>query len=314
MACCNNNQVRGRFFQRPTAGECPVCKPDEIINPAEDACVCPPLGEPKLLTVAAPVVFDECGINLCRVVDNLDKIFCNVDFERDDVQGIELKVIDIDFNFCNDDGSNVETLVRRPNCVRVTLTEIDVTFAAKVIDRNCRVIDEECFTIRYLPGNEEDPYFDNDANPVSISVDIYAPYGVSYNLNGDCTPVISFLGFVENGSEGNNALRQGLVAQTLAKVVNLDIDSLSAAIGLTIYLKSIYFVQYKIPHKGLCVPPKCIPVDIEAENACLDFVEGDLLEQSIQPLELCCKPKSIKHGFSAVEDPTPAEECGKKRS
>ena len=44
MACCGNNQVRGRVFQRPTAGECPVCRPDEEINPAEDACVCPPLG------------------------------------------------------------------------------------------------------------------------------------------------------------------------------------------------------------------------------------------------------------------------------
>lgn len=314
MACCGNNQVRGRVFQRPITGECPVCKPEEAINPAEDACVCPPLGEPKLLTIVAPVVFDECGINLCRVVDNLDKIFDDLDFERDNVAGIELRVIDIDFNFGKENGSKVETLVRRPNCVRVTLSQIDVTFAAKVIDQNCRVIAEECFTIQYLPGDEEDPYFDNDTNPVSIAIDVYAPYGASYKLDCECEPVISFLGFVEDGDHGNNALRQGIITQALAKVVNLDVDSLSAAIGLTIYIKSVYFVQYKIPHKGLCVPPKCIPVDIEPENACLDFVEGDLLEQSIQPLELCCKPKTIKHGFCEVEDPTPAEECPKKRS
>ena len=53
-------------------------------------------------------------------------------------------------------------------------------------------------------------------------------------------------------------------------------------------------------------------MDIEAENACLDFVEGDLLEQSIQPLELCCKPKSIKHGFKDVEDPTPLKNVARK--
>ncbi|WP_058486132.1 hypothetical protein [Defluviitalea phaphyphila] len=315
MSNCGNTQFRGKILQRPTAGECPVCNPDDI-NPAEDACVCPPLGEPKLLTVAAPVVFDECGINLCRVVDDLNCVFPDVDFEDDDVAAIELKVIDIDFNFDKDDGSKVETLTRRPNCVRVTLENIDVTFAAKVLDSDCKVIDEECFTIKYLPGDADDPYFDDDTNPISVAVDVYAPYGVSYELKRDCTPIISFLGFVEDGcrkDSGNNSIRQGIVAQALAKVVNLDVDSQTAAIGLTIYLKAIYFVQYRIPHKGLCVPPKCIPVDVEAENACLEFVEGDLLEQSIQPLELCCKPKSFEHGCLPVQDPTPSEDCARKR-
>ncbi|NLK21091.1 MAG: hypothetical protein GX308_03160 [Epulopiscium sp.] len=271
----------------------------------------PPLGEPRLLTVAAPVVFDECGINICRVVDNLEDLFPDVNFEG--VSGIELRVIDIDFNFDEEDGSSVTPLARRPNCARVFLTEIDVTFEAKLIGNNCQIIDNQCFTIQYLPGDDQDPYFDDDTNPISVAVDMYTPYGVSYGQNGDCVPVVNFLGFMENGDDGNNALRQGLVAQALGKVVNLDIDSLTAAIGLTIYLKAIYYVQYKIPHKGLCVPPKCIPVEVEAENACLDFVEGNLLEQSIQPLEVCCKPQSFKPGFKGVDDPTPSEDCAKKR-
>lgn len=56
-----------KLMKRTVDDVCPLCKPVE--EPLEDACVCPPLGEPKLLTVAAPVVFDECGINLCKVTN-----------------------------------------------------------------------------------------------------------------------------------------------------------------------------------------------------------------------------------------------------
>ncbi|PKM51892.1 MAG: hypothetical protein CVV02_04585 [Firmicutes bacterium HGW-Firmicutes-7] len=60
-------------------------------------------------------------------------------------------------------------------------------------------------------------------------------------------------------------------------------------------------------HAGLCVPPKCIAIE-EAGDACKEFVEGDLLEQSIQPLEVCAKPKTIDPcDFEPVEDPTPTE-------
>jgi len=36
----------GKIMRRPVGGECEVCNPTPI-SPIEDACVCPPLGEPR---------------------------------------------------------------------------------------------------------------------------------------------------------------------------------------------------------------------------------------------------------------------------
>jgi len=41
--CFHKND--GKIMQRPFGGECSKCNP-EATSPAEDACVCPPLGEP----------------------------------------------------------------------------------------------------------------------------------------------------------------------------------------------------------------------------------------------------------------------------
>ncbi|PKM96435.1 MAG: hypothetical protein CVU84_01615 [Firmicutes bacterium HGW-Firmicutes-1] len=66
-------------------------------------------------------------------------------------------------------------------------------------------------------------------------------------------------------------------------------------------------------HTGLCVPPKCIAIE-EAADLCKEFVEGDLLEQSIQPLEVCARPKTIDPcDFDPVEDPTPTEAAEEER-
>ena len=231
-----------------------------------------------------------------------------------DYAAIDLEVIDIDFSLLCDKGSKVEFIPRRPNCIRVKLSNICVKFAAKILDANCKILKTFCFSVEYLPCDETDPAFDEETNPVSVTIELYAPYGVSYINTCDChsrcccdyIPAINFLGFIE-GEDGNNSVRQGVNVQALAKIIELNTDENLAAIGLTLYLKTIYFVQYKLCHKGLCVPPKCVPVEDVAENACLKFVEGDLLEQSIQPLEICQKPKSFKCSFP-VEDPTPAED------
>ena len=221
---------------------------------------------------------------------------------------IELKVIDIDFKLKECEGSEVEILPRRSNCIQVKLARIVVKFVAKFLDRRCRVIAEECFEAEYLP-DKHSPHYDEDTNPSSVTVELYAPYGVSYLTHCDkCKPAITYLGFVE-GCEANNSLRQGVVTQALAKVIDMDFNDGCIAVGISIYLKTVYFVQYKLKHAGLCVPPKCIPIE-ECGDACKDFVEGDLLEQSIQPLEVCTRPKTIRPcDFEPVEDPTPAEDA-----
>ncbi len=207
-----------------------------------------PLGEPRFLPIIAPVVFDECGINLCREICLPE---CVLDrFPTTDA--IELKVIDIDFNLNCDEGSKVDFISRRPNCVRVRLARLCVKFAAKFLDANCRVLGVECFSAEYLPESCA-PSFDEELNPSSVTVELYAPYGVSYLTDcDDCTPTINFLGFVE-GHHDNNALRQGIASQALAKIVDIDFTSGCIAVGLTIYLKSVYFVQYKIKHAGAWV-------------------------------------------------------------
>ncbi|MFP4698656.1 MAG: hypothetical protein ACLFMO_08110, partial [Eubacteriales bacterium] len=223
---------------------------------------------------------------------------------------IDVDVIDIDFKVGCPDGSEVNFITRRPNCIRVTLSNICVRFAVKLLDANCTILKTLCISTEYLPPSSEDPDFDEETNPTSITVDLYAPYGVSYiDCFGECEPAINFLGFVEDLDCRNNSLRQGLNVQALAKVLELNLEEGLAAIGITLYLKTIYFVQYKVCHAGLCVPPKCVPIEEAVEDACLDFVEGDLLEQSIQPLEICQNPKSFKKSFP-VEDPTPSVEEG----
>jgi hypothetical protein len=257
------------------------------------------------LPIIAPVVFDECGINLCREICIPEEI--SDDFPA--ATAVELKVVDIDFNLDEPCGSKVETIARRPNCVRVRLARICVKFVAKFLDPNCRILGEKCFSAEYLPDCDS-PHFDEDTNPSAVTVELYAPYGVSYFEMGEkCKPVISFLGFIDCPNR-NNDLRQGIVSQALAKVIDLDLMSGVMAVGLSIYLKSVYYVQYKIRHAGLCVPPKCAAAE-EAANLCKDFVEGDLLEQSIQPLEVCERPRSFNlRDFDSVEDPTPSVEAG----
>lgn len=314
--CCCNNDVK--FFQKPNAGICDVCHPAENkLSPMQETAMCPPIGEPRLLTLVAPVVFDESGINLCRTIDIRDledvcrensKSCTNILFDgiskRDlcEADKIQLQVVDIDFNFlnpCDNRYSEIRPAKGNPNLSRITLKDIDVTFAVKTIDCCCRVAKEGMMTVRYL-GDECDYGFDPCTNPSCISFDLYTPYGLAYAQENPAgcnklVPTINYMGFVSsqvscdyNQNMGctfsaNNTIQQGISAQALAKVVASDDEEI--AIGLTLYIKSIYFVQYKFRHEGLNVPQKISPVEDEEDNSCLDFVCGDLLETNIQPLE-----------------------------
>lgn len=110
-----------------------------------------PFGEPKLLTCVAPVVFDECGINLCREIKIPEYLL----EQHPSTEAIDVKVISIDFSIGEIDGSCVDTLPKkRPNCVRVKLSRLKVRFAAKLLDRHCKVLAEECFQALYLPDKD----------------------------------------------------------------------------------------------------------------------------------------------------------------
>lgn len=343
--CCYNNDVK--YFEKPNAGICDICHPAENrVSPIESVAMCPPIGEPRLLTMMAPVVFDECGINLCRSVD-FDELLDVCDEEsgrktdilfdglsKCDLEKackIQLQVVDIDFNFvdpCSCRYSEIQPAKCNPNLSRITLKDIDVTFAVTILNDCCKVVKEGMMSVRYL-GNDCDCGYDAITNPSSISFDLYTPYGLSYapeNPYGcnKLVPTINFMGYVGKrqgaGECGNcinslfeypinNTISQGVSAQALAKVVGYDDDSI--AIGLTLYIKSIYFVQYKFKHEGLTIPPKLSPAEDE-ENGCLEFVEGDLLEASIKPLEVGRSANTIKEhdcGCGKNEDTSCTKTC-----
>ena len=337
--CCGGSD--SKFFGDYNAGVCDVCNPTAVA-PKDDICVCPPIGEPKCLNMLAPVVFDESGINLCRIIDVkhlvdvcnpkeecvpcTDYLFGNLT-KRDlkNAEDIQLQVVDIDFNFiCPDSNrySEIRPPKDKPNCSRLTLKDIDVTLGVKILNDKCRVIKEGFMVVRYLPPVDSCG-FDEETNPSSVTLDLYTPYGVSYSPENPCgcnklVPTVNFIGFVENqnlhnwrcgcpcGPDGsvnhrhgcreygpNNSVRQGISAQALAKVISNDDGVI--AVGLTLYIKVIYQVQYKVPHAGLVVPPKFEAISAREQNNCLKFVEGDLLEQSIRPLEVGVSSKTIKY-------------------
>lgn len=337
--CCCQNDVK--FFAKPNAGVCDICHPAENkVSPLEAIATCPPIGEPRFLTLMAPVVFDESGINLCRVVclnelkdvcqtdshKKTDILFCGL--SKKDIEcacNLQLQVVDIDFNFVDPSEcrySEIKPTKNNPNLSRITLKDIDVTFAVTALDACCKVIAQGMMTIRYL-GDECECGFDPCTNPAAVTFDLYTPYGLSFAPENPLgcnklVPTINYLGFVSNqhGTSGcgsddirsyfkynaNNQIQQGVCAQALAKVVAQDESCL--AIGITLYIKSVYFVQYKFQHAGLTIPPKLSPVQDEEDNSCLEFVCGDLLEPSIQPLSVGTDAKTTK----------PIEDCDNKCS
>lgn len=343
--CCNNNDVK--FFAKPNAGICDICHPAENkLSPLETVALCPPIGEPRLLTLMAPVVFDESGINLCRVIClNELKDVCECETHRStdilfdglskkDLEcacKIQLQVVDIDFNFVDPVGgrySEIKPTKGNPNLSRITLKDIDVTFAVTCLDGSCRVSAQGMMTCRYL-GDECECGFDPCTNPAAVTFDMYTPYGVSYapeNPDGcnKLVPTINYVGFV-SAQEGNheccchdrkshfkfsanNTVQQGVSAQALAKVVAQDEGCF--AIGLTLYIKSIYFVQYKFQHCGLTIPPKLSPIEDEEDNSCLEFVCGDLLEPSIQPLDVGTDAKTIQDAQDKCKTKCSCNKCG----
>lgn len=328
----------------PNAGICDICHPCET-SKLEATAMCPPIGEPKCLTMVAPVVFDECGINLCRVfaINDLvdacegptnrttDIVFDGLTtIDLQNASNIQIKVVDIDFNFVCPETcrySEIKPSKNTPNLSRVVLRDINVTFVVSIIDSTCKVCKEGMMTLRYLPG-ENCPGYTEDTNPSNIAFDLYTPYGISYAPENPAgcnklIPTINYLGFVENQHcqncncpeachdyhefESNNSLRQGISAQALAKVIGKDDDCM--AIGLTMYFKVIYFVQYKFHHEGLCVPPKFLAVNTSEVSTCKAFCDGDLLEPCIQPLNVGERPKCLQNACGCgTKKPEPRNE------
>ena len=301
--CCSifNTSGRGRILQHsmPSLHESssPCSSAEEgtsccctseasngVLTPvASDRCSCASSSGSGCTTQCAspmhtmmPVIYDECGINLCRVVAPQTAI-------PTDAASMEVQVLDVDFRLNQgNNGTYFTTLTNRPGCIRITLTNLDVTFRLTALDCCGNIISQSVETVNYL---NPDPYAessDPDTNPTSVTLDIYVPYGLTYSVgeNGSYYPAISYLGPVVGV---NSQLEQGLSVQAASKVLRFDTALDQMALGLTLYLRSMYFTEFRIAHQGLAVPPKASPVEEDRTDACQDFVDGALLTPQICP-------------------------------
>ena len=246
----------------------------------QDVCVNPACGDPKLLAVLAPVIYDEIGINLCRSVP----LGVTVSTAYPSAVAASAEGMDISYNTSGTAATTVAPISGRPNCYEVTLTDLTVTFAVKLYDCANRLLATLTVPAVYLPTNSTLPdyaYYDEDTNPDSVTLEIFAPYGISYQDASTESPSLNIIGF----SSVNNMLRQGLNLSANPCVLCFNTDDSTVTIGLSLILQSIYFAQYKIPHQGKAVIPKGSLVPPE-DSVCMNFVSGGILDREIKPLEL----------------------------
>lgn len=265
--CCNKTIVSDLINSGMSGHEC------------VDVCINPQFGEPQFLTVLAPVVYDQVGINICRTFDlpgTIPSAFPTAVYAS-------AEVIDIEFLETGTDTVTIEPITSRPNCYEITLTNLSVTFAIKLYDCCKRLLGTvEVPGVIYLPPATTDEGYNEDTNPTSLVINLFAPYGVVYTGGDVGSPTLNVIGF----STTNSGLEQGLNLMTIPKVVALDIVDGTITVGLTLILNSIYFTHYQLPHNGKAIISKGSTSQTE-DSLCLDFVNGNLLDRSIKPLETC---------------------------
>ena len=193
--------------------------------------------------------------------------------------------MDVVYTYGTDPGTvSVEAITGRPNCYAVTLSGLTVQLALSLYDEAGRLLDTIYPEALFLPADTTDETYDEDMNPTSVVLEIFAPYGVSYTPGadaGDPTPILNVLGFLDT----NNYVRQGLNLYALPKLLNLDLEESEITVGLTLILQSLYFAGYRVATEGKILTPKGSLVSPD-DTDCMRFVTGDLLNLAIKPLNL----------------------------
>lgn len=263
---------------------CRCCTKKRYVSPGlsshgdcTDVCTTPICGQPDTLTLLAPVVYDEIGINLCREIPLSGTITGTPPLSA------SAQILNVSFGSTGG-STTVSPIQGRPNCYLITLTNLSVTFAINIYDCAGNRIDTLTETAVYLPpasDSADSQYLDDETNPSSVELEIFAPYGLTYQDASVDDPVINYIGF----STTNNSLQQGLDMIAIPRILSFDPSVPSLTMGITIYIKSVYFSQYLVPHKGRAVVPKGSIIPDE-DSICMDFVSGDLLDYEIKPLEL----------------------------
>lgn len=238
-----------------------------------DVCANPICGSPSTLGIMAPLIYDEIGINLCTTF----ALGADISTAYPTAVTATARVLNIAYTY-GDGNVLVEAITGRPNCYAVTLSNLTVQFAVNLYDANCRLLATLFPTAVYLPSDEAGATYDEDTNPSSVELEIFAPYGIGYNGEN---PVINYIGFTAD----NAYIRQGLNLYAYAKVLDFEIDDDTVTVGLTLVLQSLYFAGYNVASEGKINTPKGSIITPD-NSSCMSFVTGNLLNLAIKPLEL----------------------------
>lgn len=265
--CCKRARISSNVVQK-------------MKKPCFDICTTPICGTPKMLSLFAPLIYDEIGINLCTTF-TLE----GADFPTNFPTATNAIASVVSLNYANGaDGVEVENISGRPNCYAVSMTDITVQFALRIFDDSCRYLTTLYPTAVYLPSSEEADTFNEETNPSSAELEIFAPYGPAYEPGtppATPTPIVNPVGFLST-QQGE---RQGLNLYAIPKVLNLNTEENEVTIGVTFVLQSLYYAGYQVRSHGRVETPKG-DIDAPDETECKQFVDGKLLELEIKPLVL----------------------------
>ena len=245
-------------------------------KPCTDVCTSPICGDPCLLGMMTPLIYDEIGVNLCTEF----ALGATIPTTYPTVTSATARVINATYTY-GDGNVTLEPIAGRSNCYEITLSNITVTFAIELYDSNCRLVTTLFPTAVYLPPESTAATYDEDTNPTSVTLELFAPYGSSYSTAAPPTPIINFIG----QTAGTNTITQGINLFGFAKVLDLDLESRTITVGLTLVLQSLYFVGYKVKSAGKIDIPKG-SILAPDNSDCVRFVCGSLLNLAIKPLDL----------------------------
>lgn len=241
-----------------------------------DVCSNPVCADPSMLGIMAPLIYDEIGINLCAQFP----IGTDIATTYPTVTNASIDLIDATYTY-GDGNVQIETLAGRKNCYNVILSNLTIQFALHLYDASCRLVATLYPTAVYLPADTTAPTYDEDTNPSSVELGIFAPYGLSYTAGATPTPQINFIGHTTT----NSVIHQGINLFGMSKILDLDVTESTVTVGLTLVLQSLYYVGYKVKSAGKIDIPKGSILTPE-DSDCMRFVAGGLLNLAIKPLDL----------------------------
>lgn len=264
---------------------CKCCRKVDVCN--KEIC-----GRPEFLSIYAPVIYDEIGVNVCRTV-RIPDWFLD---ENPGAETIRADVIDVSlYHRYKEEGAKEEEekgnhksettvfTTSKPNCCKVTLRNIKVSFDVKLYDGCGNFLDSTIITADYLSDDKHDRECkckESKTNPSHITLEMYVPYGVG-TKGEHHKKFINVVGM----SEHNNQVVNGLNIAGVGKAMNFDRDEGTFMAGVSFILRTVYFEAYKINYEGKTIPPKADSEE-DDERICERFVESGLLSREIKPLEL----------------------------